>query len=240
MAMVRCKECGSIISNKAKSCPTCGDPKKSYIGAASCLVVLVLVFLGVKSCIGDSVNRAEKVGVENQYKKIEESASGLAPSKTPAKRSAWKENPASPRDFNDQELKESGKKVCNKAVNDKIASDFYDDCYKHILSSINKIEVLNAQNPYDDYANYIYPSCYHDGAGGARTGDEKSVNANVFKACLDIQLSYIRWIKAYSDKFGEKKVSAIVRDYRRDFEERGSWFKAYKKLNDTFGPPPNK
>ena len=239
MAMVKCKECGSIISDKAKSCPVCGAPKKSYIGAAFCLVILVLIFLGVKSCIVDSVNKAENVGAANQYKKIEERATSLAPSKTPANLSAWKENPASPRDLNAHDLKESGKKVCDKAVSDKIASDFYEDCYKHILSSIDKIEMLNSQNLYDDYAKYIYPSCYYDGARGARTGDKKSVNANVFKACLDIQLSYIRWIKAYSDKFGEKEVSAIVRDYRRDFEERGSWFTAYKKLNDTFGPPPN-
>jgi hypothetical protein len=40
MALVECKGCGGAISNKAKSCPKCGEPNSP----SGCLVYLLDMF----------------------------------------------------------------------------------------------------------------------------------------------------------------------------------------------------
>lgn len=237
MAMVRCKECGAIISDKAKSCPICGDPKKNWLGAVFCLGILVLMFLGVKSCIGNSLDRVEKLNSSSQHQKSETKVSYEAPANTESWRSAWHKKPALPSDLNSEYLKISGEKVCSKAVKEKTASDFYEDCYKYIILSIKRIEQLNSQNHDSDYVNYIYPSCYYSGTGGKWIGDKDAVNANIVKACLEIQMSYLKWINWYSESFGKEEVLSIANKHRGDFYSSGSWFSAYGELLKTFGPP---
>lgn len=226
-----------MISGKAKSCPVCGDPKKEYIGAAFYIGLLVLIFLGVKSCIGGSLDRAEKLGSSEQYQAPKEGSSLATPDRTHSAIAEWKKNPALPKDFNAQELKESGKKVCNKAVSEKTASDFYEDCYKYILLSIKRIEQLNYQNLDSDYVKYIYPSCVHAGTGGKWVGDPKAVNANIVKICLNTQMNYLKWFKWYEDRFGKDEVLTIKNKHREDFYSEGSWFSAYGELYKAYGPP---
>lgn len=49
MALVKCKECGKEVSNKAESCPGCGKPikKKEKEGGIGCLLILGFVALMV-------------------------------------------------------------------------------------------------------------------------------------------------------------------------------------------------
>jgi RNA polymerase subunit RPABC4/transcription elongation factor Spt4 len=239
MTMVRCKECGAIISDKAKSCPVCGDPKKDYIGAAFYIGLLVLIFLGVKSCIGGSLDRAEKLRSSEQYQAPKERSSLVASGKTPSVISDWKKNPAQPKDLNAQELKEYGKDVCNEAVSEKLISDFYEGCYKNIIESIKIIENSNLDNKGDVYyTNYIYPACYYTGRQRIKSNGHAVVNANAVRGCLHIESLHLKFINAYADKFGEDKVYDLVKSQKSAIEARGSWFPAYKKLGDVFGPVP--
>jgi len=42
MALIKCKECQKEISNKAKTCPQCGNPvPKSVISKTGCLLIIV-------------------------------------------------------------------------------------------------------------------------------------------------------------------------------------------------------
>ena len=49
MALVKCKDCGTKISRRAKSCPSCGAPNKPEAGIIStgcgCLILLIGVFI---------------------------------------------------------------------------------------------------------------------------------------------------------------------------------------------------
>ena len=49
MALIKCGECGKEISQKAKTCPSCGDPVKS-IGNA--LADLQKASSGCSGCLG--------------------------------------------------------------------------------------------------------------------------------------------------------------------------------------------
>lgn len=239
MAMAKCKECGAIISDKAKSCPVCGDPKKDYIGAAFYIGLLVLIFLGVKSCIGGGLDRAEKLRSSEQYQAPKEHSSLDVSGKTHSVISDWKENPAQPKDLNAQELKEYGKDVCNEAVSEKLIYDFYESCYKNIIESIKIIEISNLENKGGVYyANYIYPACYYAGRQRIKSDGHVVVNANAVRGCLRIESLHLKFINAYADKFGEDKVYDLVRSQKSAIEAQGSWFPAYKKLGDVFGPVP--
>lgn len=46
MALVKCKECGNEISNKAKECPNCGAPAPKPSGGTGCAAVVMLVLIG--------------------------------------------------------------------------------------------------------------------------------------------------------------------------------------------------
>lgn len=52
MALIKCKECGSQVSNKANACPACGHPvkKKASIssGCGCALVLLAILFIAVQ------------------------------------------------------------------------------------------------------------------------------------------------------------------------------------------------
>lgn len=47
MALIKCKECGDQVSDKAASCPKCGAPiAKKNKGPSGCMMVF-LIFVGV-------------------------------------------------------------------------------------------------------------------------------------------------------------------------------------------------
>lgn len=50
MAMVKCKECGKEISNKAKACPSCGAKVKKPIYKKPVLYVLIVILVIVIAC----------------------------------------------------------------------------------------------------------------------------------------------------------------------------------------------
>lgn len=43
MAIIKCKECKTEVSNKAKNCPSCGAPVKSRIGCGGFIVILFCI-----------------------------------------------------------------------------------------------------------------------------------------------------------------------------------------------------
>lgn len=47
MALIKCKECGSKISKKAKECPKCGAPAKRRTSRFTWLVVILFVLIAV-------------------------------------------------------------------------------------------------------------------------------------------------------------------------------------------------
>lgn len=47
MALIKCKECGGKVSNKADTCPKCGAPFKLRVkGPSGCMMILI-VFVSV-------------------------------------------------------------------------------------------------------------------------------------------------------------------------------------------------
>lgn len=47
MALIKCKECGGKVSNKADICPKCGAPFKLRVkGPSGCMMILI-VFVSV-------------------------------------------------------------------------------------------------------------------------------------------------------------------------------------------------
>ena len=57
MALVKCPECGAIISDAAGSCPKCGYKKKSSVGCFGCIkwlmisaFIVVVLFMVVATC----------------------------------------------------------------------------------------------------------------------------------------------------------------------------------------------
>jgi ribosomal protein L37E len=54
MAMVKCKECGQSISNKAKSCPSCGAPIKKKTSILTWIVSVILSIIVIQSVIVSS------------------------------------------------------------------------------------------------------------------------------------------------------------------------------------------
>lgn len=54
MAMIKCKECGKEISNKAEACPSCGA--KPYKPSGCLVVFLAVVLIGIFGSIASSCN----------------------------------------------------------------------------------------------------------------------------------------------------------------------------------------
>ncbi|KES23077.1 MULTISPECIES: zinc ribbon domain-containing protein [Pseudomonas] len=53
MALMKCKECGSQVSTKAKACPTCGaKPPKKTIGTLSGLIIIGLAVVVFSKIFG--------------------------------------------------------------------------------------------------------------------------------------------------------------------------------------------
>jgi len=74
MAMVKCKECGSQVSSKAKSCPNCGakPPKKTSIVTWFVLVLIVFVAYGMVNTASNlTPEEKAKLAVEAQEKEKE-------------------------------------------------------------------------------------------------------------------------------------------------------------------------
>ena len=51
MALVKCRECGNLVSTQAKACQTCGAKPKARTSMITWFVLAVIVFLALKSCI---------------------------------------------------------------------------------------------------------------------------------------------------------------------------------------------
>ncbi len=52
MALMKCKECGNEVSNKAASCPKCGAPikaKKSGCGCGSVFLLILVIVIASAS-----------------------------------------------------------------------------------------------------------------------------------------------------------------------------------------------
>lgn len=47
MALIKCKECGEVVSSKADSCPKCGAPFRVRVKGPSGCMMVFLVFLGL-------------------------------------------------------------------------------------------------------------------------------------------------------------------------------------------------
>lgn len=69
MALIKCKECGEQVSDKAASCPKCGAPNsKKSKGPSGCMMVffiiigvlILLVFIGNVSNKDEITTKAEK------------------------------------------------------------------------------------------------------------------------------------------------------------------------------------
>ena len=45
--LVKCKACNEVISNKAKSCPKCGEPQKRHSRLAVAFLIMMLISLAV-------------------------------------------------------------------------------------------------------------------------------------------------------------------------------------------------
>jgi len=43
MSMVKCPECGNVISKTARTCPQCGHRKKRFLDGCGTLLVIILV-----------------------------------------------------------------------------------------------------------------------------------------------------------------------------------------------------
>jgi hypothetical protein len=51
MAMIKCKECGYRISDKASTCPNCGMPQKKKKGSGCSLILSILIVLFLFSAL---------------------------------------------------------------------------------------------------------------------------------------------------------------------------------------------
>ncbi|WP_177344932.1 zinc ribbon domain-containing protein [Pseudomonas sp. PA15(2017)] len=51
MALIKCRECGNLVSTQAKACPTCGAKPKPKTSMITWLVLAVIIFFALKSCI---------------------------------------------------------------------------------------------------------------------------------------------------------------------------------------------
>lgn len=51
MALIKCRECGNLVSTQAKACPSCGAKPKAKTSMVTWLVLAVIVFFALKSCI---------------------------------------------------------------------------------------------------------------------------------------------------------------------------------------------
>lgn len=60
MALIKCKDCGSEISDQAKNCPQCGKPIKKDIGCFSMIGIFLIGFIVICYIIG---NNSEKENV---------------------------------------------------------------------------------------------------------------------------------------------------------------------------------
>lgn len=47
MALIKCKECGAEVSDKADVCPKCGAPFKLRVKGPSGCMMILLVLIGV-------------------------------------------------------------------------------------------------------------------------------------------------------------------------------------------------
>ena len=69
MGMVKCRECGKEVSDKAKTCPSCGIEKPapaSRVGTYLKLGLGALVVFGMVRCISDQEDRRASADAEKQ------------------------------------------------------------------------------------------------------------------------------------------------------------------------------
>lgn len=60
MALIKCKDCGSEISDQANNCPQCGKPIKKDIGCFSMIGIFLVGFIVICYIIG---NNSEKENI---------------------------------------------------------------------------------------------------------------------------------------------------------------------------------
>jgi hypothetical protein len=65
MALIKCKECGSEISSKAKACPHCGAPTKKEGIQPGCLgrILILVGILVLGGALFDFCQGSENTGV---------------------------------------------------------------------------------------------------------------------------------------------------------------------------------
>ncbi len=51
MALIKCKECGEKVSNKADACPKCGAPFRLRVKGPSGCMMLIIVFVSIIALI---------------------------------------------------------------------------------------------------------------------------------------------------------------------------------------------
>lgn len=54
MAIIKCKECGNKISNKATTCPNCGHPNKTSSNSRLPILLVIMVILSVLVWLSES------------------------------------------------------------------------------------------------------------------------------------------------------------------------------------------
>ncbi|MBN0552450.1 zinc ribbon domain-containing protein [Pseudomonas aeruginosa] len=57
MALIKCKECGAQVSNKAKACPSCGAKVPKSVGVIGWLFVIFIVLGDFQGSCRVSVSR---------------------------------------------------------------------------------------------------------------------------------------------------------------------------------------
>lgn len=75
MAMVKCKECGAQISDKAEKCPSCGAPRKKGVSLVRLAIGVLAGFLLLGTC---AVLVAPKSGPEQSLEVAQATAQGAA------------------------------------------------------------------------------------------------------------------------------------------------------------------
>ncbi|TXH93009.1 MAG: zinc ribbon domain-containing protein [Rheinheimera sp.] len=68
MSLIKCKECGEVISNKAKTCPKCGSPVKNKSIVRSILFWIFIIFV-IGTIFNTATDRTQRQ-VNNEGRKL--------------------------------------------------------------------------------------------------------------------------------------------------------------------------